>query len=202
MKTLKSQAVARLTATSLLLLAGSAQAHTGHDTSSFMSGLFHPMGLDHLLAMLAVGLWSVRVLPAQRAWQGPALFMLALVAGATMGMLGFQFALLEQLIALSVVLFGVMLMLSFHQTPTALGLGLGVVAVAALAHGMAHGAEAPASGFLGYALGFLVTTAALHCGGVAVGLGLRKFMAQKAGAVVVTLGSVLGLTGLYLLSNA
>ncbi len=200
MKTLKSQAVARLTATGLLVLAGSAQAHTGHDTSSLMSGLFHPLGLDHMLAMLAVGLWSVRVLPAQRAWQGPALFMLALIAGAAMGMLGFQFAMLEQLIALSVVLFGVMLMMSFHHVPVTLGLG--VVAVAALAHGMAHGAEAPASGFLGYALGFLVTTAALHCSGVAAGLGLRKFLAQRAGAVVITLGSVLGLTGLYLFCNA
>ena len=200
MKTLNSQAVARLTATGLLVLAGSAQAHTGHDTSSLMSGLFHPLGLDHMLAMLAVGLWSVRVLPAQRAWQGPALFMLALVAGAAMGMLGFQFAMLEQLIALSVVLFGVMLMMSFHHVPVTLGLG--VVAVAALAHGMAHGAEAPASGFLGYALGFLVTTAALHCSGVAAGLGLRKFLAQRAGAVVITLGSVLGLTGLYLFCNA
>ena len=200
MKTLNSQAVARLTATGLLVLAGSAQAHTGHDTSSLMSGLFHPLGLDHMLAMLAVGLWSVRVLPAQRAWQGPALFMLALVAGAAMGMLGFQFAMLEQLIALSVVLFGVMLMMSFHHVPVTLGLG--VVAVAALAHGMAHGAEAPASGFLGYALGFLVTTAALHCSGVAAGLGLRKFLAQRAGAVVITLGSVRGLTGLYLFCNA
>ena len=200
MKTLNSQAVARLTATGLLVLAGSAQAHTGHDTSSLMSGLFHPLGLDHMLAMLAVGLWSVRVLPTQRAWQGPALFMLALVAGAAMGMLGFQFAMLEQLIALSVVLFGVMLMMSFHHVPVTLGLG--VVAVAALAHGMAHGAEAPASGFLGYALGFLVTTAALHCSGVAAGLGFRKFLAQRAGAVVITLGSVLGLTGLYLFCNA
>ena len=200
MKTLKSQAIAGLTATGLLLLAGSAQAHTGHDTSSLTSGLFHPLGLDHMLAMLAVGLWSVRVLPAQRAWQGPALFMLALIAGAAMGMLGFQFAMLEQLIALSVVLFGVMLMMSFHQTPTRLGLV--IVAVSALAHGMAHGAEAPASGFLGYALGFLATTAVLHCSGVAAGLGLRKFMAQRSGAVVVTLGSALGLAGLYLLSNA
>ena len=200
MNTLKSQAVAKLAATGLLLLAGSAQAHTGHDTSGVMSGLFHPLGLDHMLAMLAVGLWSVRVLPAQRAWQGPALFMLALVAGAAMGMLGFQFAMLEQLIALSVVLFGVMLMMSFQNFPVTLGLG--VVAVSALAHGMAHGAEAPASGFLGYALGFLVTTAALHCSGVAAGLGLRKFMMQRAGVVVVSLGSVLGLTGLYLLSNA
>jgi len=199
MKPFTSHTVAKLAATGLLVLAGSAQAHTGHDTTSLVSGLFHPLGLDHMLAMLAVGLWSVRVLPAPRAWQGPALFMLALVAGAVMGMLGLQFALLEQLIALSVVLFGAILMMSVHKVPAVLGLG--VVAVSALAHGMAHGAEAPASGFATYALGFVVTTAALHFGGVATGLGLQKFVARKAGSVVVTLGSALGLTGLYLVSQ-
>ena len=199
MKSLKFQAIAKLAATGLLILAGSAHAHTGHDASSLVSGLFHPMGLDHMLAMLAVGLWSVRVLPAQRAWQGPALFMLALVAGAAMGMLGFQFAMLEQLIALSVVLFGAMLMMSVYKVPAMLGLG--AVAASALAHGMAHGAEAPVSGFTAYALGFLATTAVLHFGGVAAGLGLQKFMARKAATVVVTLGSVLGLTGLYLVSQ-
>ena len=199
MKSLTSHTAAKLTATGLLVLAGSAHAHTGHDASSLVSGLFHPLGLDHMLAMLAVGLWSVRVLPAQRAWQGPALFMLALVAGAVMGMLGFQLALLEQLIALSVVLFGVMLMMGVHKVPAAMGLG--VVAVSALAHGMAHGAEAPATGFANYATGFLVTTAVLHFGGVVAGLGLQKFMARKAGAVVVSLGSILGLTGLYLVSQ-
>ena len=199
MKSLKFQTVAKLVTTGLFLLAGSAQAHTGHDASSLMSGLVHPLGLDHMLAMLAVGLWSVRVLPAQRAWQGPALFMLALVAGAVMGASGLQFAMLEQLIALSVVLFGAMLMMSVHKMPAMLGLG--VVAVSALVHGMAHGAEAPASGFTAYALGFLATTAVLHFGGVGAGLGLQKFMARKAATVVVTLGSILGLTGLYLASQ-
>ena len=199
MKSPKFHTVAKLAATGLLVLAGSAHAHTGHDASGLVSGLVHPLGLDHMLAMLAVGLWSVRVLPAQRAWQGPALFMLALAAGAVMGALGFQFAMLEQLIALSVVLFGAMLMLSVHKMPAALGLGM--VGVSALAHGMAHGAEAPASGFAAYALGFLVTTAVLHFGGVATGLGLRTFMARKASAVVVSLGSALGLTGLYLASQ-
>jgi urease accessory protein len=200
MKSPTFHTVAKSFAAGLLVLAGSAQAHTGHDTSSLVSGLFHPLGLDHMLAMLAVGLWSVRVLPAQRAWQGPALFMLALIAGAALGMMGVQFAMLEQLIALSVVLFGGMLMMSVYQVPAMLGLG--VVAVSALAHGMAHGAEAPASGFGAYAMGFLVTTAVLHFGGVAAGLGLRTFMARQAGAVVVSLGSALGLTGLYLLSQA
>ena len=199
MKPLTFQNVARLTATGLLVLAGSANAHTGHDASGLAAGLVHPLGLDHMLAMLAVGLWSVRVLPAQRAWQGPALFMVALVAGAVLGMLGLQFALLEQLIALSVVLFGAMLMMSVRQAPAMLGLG--AVALSALVHGMAHGAAAPTSAFATYACGFLVTTAALHFGGVAAGLGLRTFVARQAGAVVVTLGSVLGLTGLYLVSQ-
>ena len=58
-----------------------ASAHTGHGTESFMEGLAHPFGLDHLLAMLTVGVWSVAALPARQAWQGPATFLLALVAG-------------------------------------------------------------------------------------------------------------------------
>lgn len=200
MKSLKTPSFATLTASGFLLLAGSAHAHTGHDTSSFMSGVFHPLGLDHMLAMVAVGLWSVKTLPARRAWQGPALFMLALMAGAVLGMMGLQFAMLEQLMALSVVLFGAMLMISLRALPASLGLG--VVAMAALAHGMAHGAEAPASGFAVYAIGFLATTAALHFGGMATGLALRTFMARKATAIIASLGSVMGLTGLYLLSQA
>ncbi len=199
MKPLQFKTVATLAATGLLVMAGSAHAHTGHGTSTLFSGLVHPLGLDHMLAMLAVGLWSVRVLPAQRAWHGPALFMLALMAGAVLGLLGVQFAMLEQLIALSVVLFGAMLMMSVYKMPALLGLG--AVALSAVAHGMAHGAEAPGSGIGAYAIGFLVTTAALHFGGVAAGMGLRKFMARKAGAVVASLGSALGLTGLYLMSQ-
>ncbi|MBI2751082.1 MAG: HupE/UreJ family protein [Burkholderiales bacterium] len=195
----KSPIVAKSVAAGLLVLAGSAQAHTGHGTSSLMSGMVHPLGMDHMLAMLAVGLWSVRALPAQRAWQGPALFMLALVTGAALGALGFQFAMLEQLIALSVVLFGVMLMMSVRRLPIVLGLV--AVALSALAHGMAHGAEAPAGGLAAYAVGFLGTTALLHFGGVAAGLGLRKFFARNATAVVASLGSILGLTGVYLLNQ-
>lgn len=199
MKFLPSPSAAKLTATAFLVFAGSAQAHTGHDTSSVFSGLVHPLGLDHMLAMLAVGLWSVTALPAQRSWQGPALFLLLLSAGATLGLLGLQVARLEQLIALSVVLFGALLMLSLRSLPASLGLGL--VALAALAHGLAHGAEAPANGLAPYALGFLASTAALHLGGVATGLALRAALADKARRVLVGLGSALGLGGLYLMAQ-
>jgi urease accessory protein len=194
-----SKTLTRWIAPALLLMTGGAQAHTGHEVVGFISGLAHPLGLDHMLAMFAVGLWSVRALPAQRVWQGPALFMAAMTVGAAMGALGLQLPGVETLIALSVVLFGAMLILSVRQTPSALGSGL--IAVAALAHGMAHGAEAPASGWAVYAAGFLLTTGALHLGGVSAGLAIRTFFARHGGAWMLSIGSALGLTGLYLMAQ-
>ena len=128
-----------------------AQAHTGHGTHSLMEGLAHPFGLDHLLAMVAVGVWSVSALPQGKAWQGPATFLLALVASAALGAAGVSLPFLEQGVALSVVLFGAMLVLARQPLPAALGLGL--VAAAASLHGLAHGSETPETGFAGYAVG-------------------------------------------------
>lgn len=127
-----------------------------------MEGLLHPFGADHLLAMMAVGIWSVTALPAHKAWQGPATFMLALVLSAMLGASGVTIPYLEHAIALSVSLFGLMLVLSSQAVPKAFGLGL--IAVAASLHGLAHGAETPETGFAGYAAGFLLTTAILHLG--------------------------------------
>lgn len=184
----------------LLGLVSVAQAHPGHGAEGLAAGLSHPFGADHLLAMVAVGIWSVFALPAQRAWQGPATFMLALVAGAALGVAGLTLPFLEHAIALSVVMFGVMLIAARSQWPGAVGLGL--VAASALLHGVAHGAEAPtAGGLAGYALGFLATTATLHLGGVAAGLSLRRWVAAQAPRVVVGLGLALGGAGVALLSQ-
>ena len=181
----------------LLLGATAAQAHTGHATSSLMEGLLHPAsGLDHLLAMLAVGLWSASALPAGKTWMGPATFLAALAASAGLGLLGVAVPHLELLIALSVVLFGAMLVLPRQVFPTPAGLTL--VAVAASLHGLAHGAEAPASGWAAYAAGFLLTTVALHCAGVAVGQGVRTLLAHQARWVIAGSGALLGSAGLYL----
>lgn len=180
-------------------ISGIAQAHTGHETSSVMQGLAHPFGADHLLAMVAVGIWSVAALPANKTWQGPAAFMLALVVSALMGAMGVTVPFLEQAIALSVVLFGAMLVLSRQKLPMALGLG--VVVAAASLHGLAHGAETPASGFAGYAAGFLLTTAALHFGGVVAGLGIRRALARQATWAMGALGTAFGGAGFYLLSQ-
>lgn len=183
----------------LLLAAGAAQAHTGHGTSGVSEGLTHPLGFDHLLAMVAVGLWSVSSLPAHKAWWGPATFMLALAFSAALGNMGVSLPQLEQMTSLSVVMLGAMLVLSRFKLPTTLGLGL--VALVASLHGLAHGIEAPASGFAGYAVGFLASTAALHFGGVTAGLSLQRYLAQKTTWALAGLGSLFGGSGLYLFSQ-
>ncbi|BEG78253.1 MULTISPECIES: HupE/UreJ family protein [Burkholderiales] len=177
-------------------LATAAHAHPGHGTSSLMEGLVHPFGPDHLLAMVAVGIWSVSVLPSHKAWQGPATFMFALVFSATLGMLGVTVPYLEHGVSLSVMLFGAMLLVARRSMPPDIGLGL-IVAAASL-HGLAHGSETPESGFAGYAVGFLLTTAVLHVGGVCIGLAIRRWLAGRCGIALGGLGAALGVAGVYL----
>jgi urease accessory protein len=174
----------------------SAHAHVGHGTSSWMEGLLHPFGVDHLLAMVAVGVWSVQALPGARAWLGPAAFMLALMGGALVGGSGWTIPWVEAAIAASVVVFGVMLMIAYRPLPRTLGLGL--IAMGAWLHGLAHGTEAPPTDFVGYAAGFLLTTLALHLGGVAVGLWLHRWQPRTARWGLVGLGGLTGLSGLLL----
>ncbi|RFO94917.1 urease accessory protein UreJ [Rhodoferax lacus] len=186
----------------LALTCGMAQAHTGHGVHTVMEGLSHPLGLDHLLAMVAVGVWSVRALPAGKTWQGPATFLLALLLSAVLGASGVSLPYLEHAIALSVVLFGAMLVAANSRLPA--GAGLGLVALAASLHGLAHGAELPASGLAGfgaYAAGFVLTTTLLHGGGVLFGLSMQRFMAQRAKVATAATGLVLGGAGLYLLQQ-
>jgi urease accessory protein len=199
MKRLTQKTVRGLGLAALGLMAGLAQAHTGHGTFGIAEGLAHPLGADHLLAMVAVGIWSVSALPANKAWWGPATFMLSLVFSAALGVAGLSVPFLEPLISLSVVLFGVMLVLSRPKMPVSFGLGL--VALAASLHGLAHGAETPETGFAAYAVGFLATTATLHFGGVAIGLGIRKAFADKSTWVVTGLGALCSGAGLYLFSQ-
>jgi urease accessory protein len=193
--TLRGAAVA-----TLALAATCAQAHPGHGAATLLQGLAHPLALDHLLAAVAVGLWSARALPARRAWQGPAVFLSCLVAGALAAQSGFGLGWVEQGIALSVVLFGAMLVLAARGTSPAAGQGLWVVAGAAVLHGLAHGGEAAAPAFASYALGFLATTAALHVAGLSTGLVLQRLRAATARGVMVGLGTGLGAAGLYFLA--
>lgn len=190
----------RLHRLSLLALlactAGAASAHPGHGLGSgFMAGLAHPLGgLDHLLAMVAVGLWSAAVLPAGRRWWGPAAFAGAMLTGAVLGAAGLALPALEAGIAASVVLLGLLL-----AGPARLGAAGGalLVGAAGLAHGMAHGVEAPpAALFAAYVAGFGLSTLALHGLGLAAGARMRGW---STGAWRVT-GFALSLAGTLLLA--
>lgn len=192
-----------LAAGSLLALAGSALAHPGHAAGttgpSLFAGLMHPLGLDHLLAMLAVGLWSATVLPSRRRLQGPAAFLLAMVGGALLGHgLGAP-ALVEPALAFSVLGFGLLIALP-RLLPAAAGLA--VVALAGLLHGLAHGAEWPAAGgFAAYAFGFVATSALLHTAGLALGGQLAGLPQRLAAWSTRVLAGGLGAAGLLLLAQ-
>ena len=181
-----------------LAAAGAAQAHPGHGTESFVDGLAHPFsGLDHLLAMLAVGLWSAAALPAGRRLAGPAVFLAMLLVGAALPRLGVQLPGVEAGVALSVVALGV-LMIAARSAALRLPVpaGLSLVGMAALLHGMAHGAELQAGhSFAGYALGFMTASALLH----GVGLGLGNWLQSGRGWAWRATAGLMGLSGMALL---
>ncbi|HET7866735.1 MAG TPA: HupE/UreJ family protein, partial [Burkholderiaceae bacterium] len=152
--------------------------------------------VDHLLAMVAVGLWSARALPVGRRGLGPLAFLVAMTLGAVAAAGGAVLPGVEAAIAASVLLMGTMLALA-RRLPV--GPGLGLVAVAAVLHGLAHGSELPAgAGFAPYAAGFLLATAGLHVAGLALGL---RFAETREGAWRVA-GSLLAGAGLVLLFPA
>ena len=183
----------------LLGAAGAAQAHVGHEgghAATFLSGLAHPVsGMDHLLAMVAVGLWSAVAMP-QRCWQAPALFVGVMALGALLAHTGLVLPLgdsLEWLIAASVILLGGLLV---SGTALPLAIGLPVVAASALLHGTAHGLEmVTGESFLAYGAGFVLATALLHLGGMGLGAAL-----QRVRAVLPRLaGALIGGAGLFML---
>lgn len=199
MKANRSTATRALALLALGTLGSAAQAHTGHGTVGFVAGLEHPLGLDHLLAMLAVGMWSVKAWPQSQVWKGPCAFLLSLLGCGVLGTMGWEPPFLEYMISLSVVVFGAMLVWGSRGLPS--GLALGVIALAGGLHGWAHGAETPVSGFATYALGFVLTTAALHFAGVLAGTGIRKALADRKDWVTPSLGVMLGAAGVYLLGQ-
>jgi urease accessory protein len=178
-----------------LLACGVAEAHPGHGTHGLVDGLAHPLGLDHLLAMVAVGAWSAAALPARRVALGPLVFMLSLLAGALLGMATGSIAGVEAMVATSVVLFGALLAGVRRWSVSA---GLSLVAVSALVHGLAHGAEWPvASSAVAYVSGFLLSTAALHALGLLAGMAARR-ASPRAWQVA---GALMGAAGLMLLAR-
>lgn len=174
-----------------ILVSVPAAAHTGHgETTGLVAGLLHPLtGFDHLVAMLAVGLWA-GLAGGLRVWAWPAAFVLAMLAGAAIGWQAVALGGLEIAIGASVLALGLSLAAGW-RAPMALGLAL--IAAFGLAHGYAHGSEAPADGSgLAYTAGFALATAGLHAAGLALALALRRpLLVRGLGAAVAAFGLVL-----------
>lgn len=169
---LSQVAVSSLAVVPALVLAHPGHEHS-HDAVGFISGLAHPFGgLDHLLAMLAVGLWSAL---SFKQWSqiiaAPFSFVLVLAIGALLAMNGVMAVGVEPTILVSLMVLGLLCATRLNLSAT---LGSAIVALFALAHGMAHGAELPVgqSATL-YMLGFLLSTVIIHSLGIALGVWLK-----------------------------
>ncbi|MGQ9368717.1 HupE/UreJ family protein [Azospirillum sp. ST 5-10] len=163
------------------LLAAPALAHTGHpEGAGFVHGVLHPLGgIDHLLAMVAVGLWAARQ-GGRAVLLLPAAFVVMLVGGAALGMAGVALPAVEAAIAASVAVLGLLALLN-RRLPLAAGMAL--VGAFAVFHGHAHGAEMPAGAdALGYGLGFVAATVLLHAAGVVTALAGRLALRRAARA--------------------
>lgn len=176
------------------LLPSLAYAHTGvGEASGFLHGLTHPIsGLDHVCAMLAVGLWAAQT-GGRSVWAVPLTFVSVMALGGALPVLGVGLPFVEQGIALSVLLLGVLIAAAVRLP---LRLSSAMVGLFALWHGHAHGAEMPAAASgIGYALGFVLATASLHVIGIASGLGMRQRAHER---VIRAAGASIALCGVYL----
>ena len=175
----------KIIASSVLLLAATPTlfAHAGHGETGFVAGATHPlMGFDHLLAMVAVGLMGVRCslrVDGNRhaLWQVPASFMAAMVVGGLLAAGGMPMPLAEWGIALSVLVFGVIVALA-HAPKT--WVACTVAASFALLHGHAHVAEMSGTSMTAYMGGFLLMTGVVHASAVAAGWWIAKSWQQSA----------------------
>lgn len=183
----------------VLALSGPAVAHVGAgEVSGFAYGLAHPLGgLDHVLAMVAVGLLAAS-LGGRAIWLVPAAFVLMMAAGGLLAMWQVNVPYVELGIAASVVVLG-LAVAARVALPTLAAMAL--VGFFALFHGHAHGAEMPADASgAGYAAGFMLATALLHAAGIALGLAIQRI--GTAGANVRQVGgAALSLAGVALMGG-
>jgi urease accessory protein len=192
--------ITSLALAALLLAPTAALAHTGTGAvHGFTHGFVHPLGgLDHILAMVTVGIFAAQ-LGGRALWLVPGAFVLVMAAGGAAGIAGITIPLVEIGIALSVVALGAVVALK-ARAPVAIAMG--IVGVFAVFHGHAHGAEMPgAAGALAYAASFLAATALLHAIGVGLGLLIGKTAAGYDRAVYRTAGVFVAVLGIGLLTG-
>ena len=175
-----------------------ALAHTagGAAGAGFWTGFVHPIsGIDHVLAMFAIGLWGSQ-LGMPGIWVLPVAFPLVMSFGGALGIAGVPLPGTEIGIALSVITLGTVIALNLRPP---LPVALAIAAFFAIFHGHAHGAELPRqASAIAYSAGFVLATGLIHLSGIAVGLVIhlpRGIVAVRAG------GCAIALAGLYLLGH-
>ena len=176
----------------LAFAATPAFAHPGHGAESFAAGIVHPLtGLDHVAAMVAVGLWAA--LKGGRAlWAWPAAFVGVMLFGGALGMAHVAVPFVEPGILASVVVLGLLVALAV-DVPVAVGAAL--IGVFALLHGHAHGTDVAENlGGVEYMAGFALATATLHAAGLGLAVMTRRPLVRIAGAACAVLGLALVLT--------
>ncbi len=178
-----------------LIVPSLAHAHVGvGETSGFLHGVGHPLnGLDHICAMIAVGLWAAQM-AGRSIWAVPLTFVGVMALGGFLGMMGVNLPFVEMGIVISVLALGI-----FVAASVRLPLAASVIIVGLFAafHGHAHGAAMPeAASGLAYAAGFIVATALLHALGIGLGITIQRLARPQ---VVRFAGIAIALCGGYLL---
>jgi len=178
----------RLVALLLTALPLAAYAHTGHGDHGYIDGFTHPfLGLDHLLAMLMVGVWSVlHSNNARQVWLAPATFVVLLATGVILGQHGIVVQQLEPLVAASVLVLGVMLTSPFR---VGLSAALTIIGGFALFHGMAHGGELEQGSTI--MAGIVLGSAILH----GIGMTAAHFVLKHRLTLTLRVGQLVALIG-------
>ena len=190
-----------LSAMFMLAAVSGAEAHVGVGIAGgTVAGFTHPVaGLDHVLAMIAVG-----VLAAQQGgkalWFIPLTFVAMMLVGGAVGVAGVAVPFVEQGILGSIIILGFVVALGRAMS---IPLAMAMVGVFALFHGHAHGTEMPmdASGVL-YGLGFAIATALLHVSGIGAATSVQKFVRQTAPVWVRVCGGTIATVGMAMLAGA
>ena len=181
----------RFLALFLLAAAGPAFGHTGEGVAGgFVAGFLHPLaGPDHVIAMVAVGLWGA-FLGRPAIWVLPVVFPLVMAFGGALGVVGVPLPAVEIGIASSAIVLGAMV--AFATRPP-LWVAAVIGGAFAIFHGHAHGTELPdAASPIAYSLGFVIATGALHAAGIAISLVTRwppgRHVVRACGGVIAALG--------------
>jgi urease accessory protein len=176
----------------LVLTAASAFAHTGSLSGGFLGGFTHPLfGPDHIVAMVAVGLWGA-LLGTPQMLVLPILFPLVMAVGGALGIVGVPLPASEFAIAASAFVLGLMVA-SAARPP--LWVAATIVGAFAIFHGYAHGTELPAGAdAAAYSIGFVTATGLLHLAGIFLGLTVRwpagRIGVRGTGAAIACAGLI------------